>query len=584
MKEEAATAFTVADGEEIGACAQIVPIRKRLGHVVSVSGSQAIVVLDALESSDNATRLGIGALVKILTPISSVIGIVAAMSSPMPASGEDNEIRLIELTLVGEIFGNGPGGHPYFRRGVSNSPALGDTVTSAGPEELGCVYTQPNRTTIDIGTLFQDQSVPARLIVDELFGKHFLIVGTTGSGKSCAATAILHKVIAEHMNAHIVVLDVHNEYADAFGEKSERIHPGNLHLPFWLLNFQELCTVFAGSDTYREAEVQILSEAIIFAKRLKNEGVLPNLYPAITKPVPDRHSITVDTPCPFRLTDVFSYIDEQLGRLERNQETLPYLRLKNRIETLIGDARYGFMFGSLMAEDVMSDVLSRIFRVPSNGKPITVIELAAVPAEILDVLISLIARLAFDLAVWGEGQVPMLLVCEEAHRYAPAEEGDRFVPTREALARIAKEGRKYGLGLGLVTQRPSELDTAIISQCSTIIALRLSTDRDKQAVRANTHEGAVELIDNLPVLGDREAIVLGQGAPMPMRIRFHELVNVDVPKCRHPGFSHAWKISHIDRRMLDRIVSKWRTTGRNGGSRLADPELDQIAQLLAVTH
>jgi DNA helicase HerA-like ATPase len=166
------------------------------------------------------------------------------------------------------------------------------------------------------------------------------------------------------------------------------------------------------------------------------------------------------------------------------------------------------------------------------------------------------------------------LVCEEAHRYAPAAEGDKFMPTRQALARIAKEGRKYGLGLGLVTQRPSELDSAIISQCSTIIALRLSTDRDKQAVRANTHEGALELIDNLPLLGDREAIVLGQGVPMPMRIRFHELVNVDVPKCRHPGFSHAWKSPNIDRQMLDKIVSQWRTTGRNGGSESPNSESD----------
>jgi DNA helicase HerA-like ATPase len=573
MKEEA-TAFSVVDEEEIRASAQIVSFQKRLGHVVTVSGSQAVVVLDASESPDDAKRLEIGTLVKILTPVSSVVGIVAAMSSPMPTSSEDREIRLLELTLVGEIFTNGLGGQAYFRRGVSNSPALGDAVTSAGREELACVYVQPNSTTIDIGSLFQDRSVPARLIVDELFGKHFLIVGTTGSGKSCAVTSILRQVMSDHTDAHIVVLDVHNEYADAFGEKAERIHPSNLRLPFWLLNFQELCAAFTGSDTYHEAEVQILSEAILSAKRRKIEAVVPTLRPSSTKPFPNRGSITVDTPCPFHLSDVLAYIDEQLGKLERRQATLPYMRLKNRIGALIGDARYGFMFESLMAEDVMSNVLGRIFRVPADGKPITVIELAAVPAEILDVVISLIARLAFDLAVWSDGSVPMLLVCEEAHRYAPAADGDKFMPTRQALARIAKEGRKYGLGLGLVTQRPSELDSAIISQCSTIIALRLSTDRDKQAVRANTHEGALELIDNLPLLGDREAIILGQAAPMPMRIRFHELVNVDVPKCRHLGFSHAWKSSNIDRPMLDKIVSQWRTTGRNSGSQSANPEPD----------
>ncbi len=568
MKEES-TAFILVDAEETRASAQIFPFDKRLGHVVSVSGSQAVVVLDASENPEDAKRIEIGALVKILTPVSSVVGIVAAMSSPMPAAAGDNEIRLVELTLAGEIFIKGPGGQAYFRRGVSNSPALGDAVSYAGREELACVYVQPNRTTIQIGTLFQDRSVPARLIVDELFGKHFLVVGTTGSGKSCAVTSILHEVIVDHSNAHIVVLDIHNEYADAFGENAERIHPSNLCLPFWLLNFQELCAAFTGSDAHHDQEVQILSEAIISAKRRKLEGVLPSLR---TKPITNQRSVTVDTPCPFHLSDVIAYIDEQLGKLERRQATLPYMRLKSRIEALAGDARYGFLFESLMAEDIMSDVLGRIFRVPANGKSITVIELAAVPAEILDVVVSLIARLAFDLAVWSEGTVPMLLVCEEAHRYAPATDGDKFIPTRQALARIAKEGRKYGLGLGLVTQRPSELDTAIISQCSTIIALRLSTERDQQAVRANTHEGALELIDNLPLLGDREAIVLGQGAPMPMRIRFHELVNVDVPKSRHLGFSHAWKNSNIDRRMLDKIVSQWRTTGRSNSSESTDPE------------
>ncbi len=569
MKEEATTAFILVDAEETGASARILPFNKRLGHVVSVSGSQAVVVLDASGNPEDAKRIEIGALVKILTPVSSVFGIVAAMSSPMPTSGEDREIGLVELTLAGEIFNNGPSGQAYFRRGVSNSPALGDAVSHAGREELACVYVQPNRTTIEVGTLFQDRSVPARLIVDELFGKHFLVVGTTGSGKSCAVTSILHKVIVDHANAHIVVLDIHNEYADAFGENAERIHPSNLRLPFWLLNFQELCAAFTGSDAHHDQEVQILSEAIISAKRRKLEGVLPSLR---TKSFTNLRSVTVDTPCPFHLSDVIAYIDEQLGKLERRQATLPYMRLKSRIEALAGDPRYGFLFESLMAEDVMSDVLGRIFRVPTNGKSITVIELAAVPAEILDVVISLIARLAFDLAVWSEGTVPMLLVCEEAHRYAPATDGDKFMPTRQALARIAKEGRKYGLGLGLVTQRPSELDTAIISQCSTIIALRLSTERDQQAVRANTHEGALELIDNLPLLGDREAIVLGQGAPMPMRIRFDELVNLDVPRCRHLGFSHAWKNSNTDRDMLDKIVTQWRMTGRSDGSEPDDAE------------
>jgi DNA helicase HerA-like ATPase len=397
--------------------------------------------------------------------------------------------------------------------------------------------------------------VPAHFLVDELFGKHFLVVGSTGSGKSCAITAILQRVLADHNHAHIVVLDVHNEYAQAFGDRVERITANNLRLPFWLLNFQEICAALTGSDSHHDAEVQILSEAIVAAKKRSAGTPTRRLSGKGT-------AITVDTPAPYLLSDLIAYLDEQLGKLERAQATLPYIRLKNRIEALIADARYGFMFRSVMVEDTMASVLSQIFRIPAEDKPITVIELASVPAEILDVVISLIARLAFDLAVWSEGRMPMLLVCEEAHRYAPAQDGDKFMPTRLALARIAKEGRKYGVALGLATQRPSELDTTIISQCSTVIAMRLSTDRDQDVMRSNTHDGALDLLNYLPVLGDREAIVLGQGVPMPMRIKFRDLNETAVPRSRKDGFSAAWKSGTVGRAELEEIVALWRATGR----------------------
>ena len=139
---------------------------------------------------------------------------------------------------------------------------------------------------------------------------------------------------------------------------------------------------------------------------------------------------------------------------------------------------------------------------------------------------------------------------------------DWFLPTRRSLSRIAKEGRKYGVSLALVTQRPSELDTTIISQCSTIIAMRLSTDRDQEVIRANANEGTLQLLDFLPLLGEREAIVLGQGVPMPMRIRFNELAGAVVPPNLNQGFSAAWKNNKIDRNQLDAVVSRWRNNGQ----------------------
>jgi DNA helicase HerA-like ATPase len=546
------------DTPETPARPEIVPAR--FGHVVSVTGVQAIAAMEgsAFEAQgDAACRIDMGALVKIPTPFSSVIGIVSGMSTPMPAGVEEvtHELRLIEISLAGEILTDPRTGKAKFRRGVAHFPTIGDAVMRVTGEELTCVYHQPETITIEVGTLFQDSSVPARFLVDELFGKHFIVVGTTGSGKSCAVTCILDRVLAQHQGAHILMLDIHNEYARAFGAKAELIQPGNLRLPFWLLNFQELCAALTANDSHHDAEVEILSEAILASKRRyfetqsrvrRVEGI----------------GMSVDTPSPFRLADVVSFLDEQVGRLERAHSTLPYRRLKGRIEALVSDPRFAFMFGSYTVEDTMVDVLSRVFRVPNDGKPITVLDLSSVPAEILDIVISLLARLAFDLALWSEGSVPMLIVCEEAHRYAPAA-GDRFLPTRHALARIAKEGRKYGVSLALVTQRPSELDTTIISQCSTAIALRLTTDRNQEVMRANTHDSALDLMSYLPLLGDREAIVLGQGVPMPMRIRFHEIAAHGLPQSRHKGFSTSWRDPGMDRHALEDTVARWRFTGRH---------------------
>ena len=540
---------------------------EHFAHIVSVAGCQAVAVVNTGDFAPvaNQQRIEIGALLKIPTPTSSVIGLVSAVSKPLPNGSNDSEseICLIELNLAGEIVADADTGKQKFSRGVANFPSVGDAVLFADYDDLTRVYVQPDCVTIDIGTLYQDASVPACLRVDDLFGKHFIIVGTTGCGKSSALVCVLQQVLATHEHAHIVILDVHSEYAAAFGDRAELINTGNLRLPFWLLNFQELTTAFTSNDGNHDAEVEIPGDAVLSAKRSYSESQSGRL-----RRYGEAAGVTVETPTPFRLSDVVSYINDQLGRLERVQSIAPYRRLKSRIEALISDPRYSFMFGSLTVEDTMVDILGHIFRIPSDGKPITVIDLAAVPSEILDVVISLISRLAFDLAVWSEGGIPLLLVCEEAHRYAPARKDGGFLPTRQALARIAKEGRKYGVSLALITQRPSELDSAILSQCNTVIAMRLTTDRDQQVMRANAHDGALNLMDFLPLLGDREAIVIGQGVPMPMRIRFRDITSTGVPRDRSRGFSTSWAHPNMDQKALEESVARWRsaTRGRSEGT------------------
>ena len=538
---------------------------RQVAHIVSVAGAKAVAVIEQTSSQAErrTERIEIGTVTKIATPRSVVIGLVTAVSTPMPENTQNRqEIELAELTLAGEIT-VGWDDRFSFNRGVAHMPTVGDPVYMADSGDLRVVYLQPGEAALEIGTLYQDPDIPARVLMDELLGKHFSIVGTTGCGKSSALTCILQSVLDEYRHARMVILDIHNEYPNAFADKAELLDTGNLQLPFWLLNFQELVAALVSTEDTRDAEIEILSEAVLGAKRRYSDAQAGRL-----RKQTDSVGITVDTPIPFRLSDVVAYIDERMGKLERVRSTLPYRRLTNRIDAFIADPRYSFMFGSLLIEDTMTEIMARIFRVPAAGRPITVINLSAVPPDIMDVVISLLSRLAFDLAVWSQGRVPLLLVCEEAHRYVPAGQDTVFLPTRASLARIAKEGRKYGVSLALITQRPSELDPTILSQCSTVVAMRLSTERDQEVVRANTHEGAFDLLDFLPLLADREAIILGQGVVMPMRVRFRNLAVGNPASTGHTAFSNSWKAARFTMESLQEVVRHWRlsTKTKSGGA------------------
>jgi DNA helicase HerA-like ATPase len=367
-------------------------------------------------------------------------------------------------------------------------------------------------------------------------------------------TGIVHRALESHQYAHVLVLDMHGEYQQAFGPRAEVISAGNLLLPFWLLNFQELRSVLTSPDDHYDAQSEILCDAIVHAKKRYADAAAGRVRSRVFESA----SGTVDTPTPFRLSDLTGYIDEQLGRLERPYPTLAYRRLKLRIEALAIDPRFGFMFGNPNMEDNMVDILGQLFRIPNDGRPVTVVELSTVPEEILDVVILLLSRLTFDLAVWSDGALPVLLVCEEAHRYAPADERKGYLPTKQALSRIAKEGRKYGLSLALLTQRPSELETTILSQCSTIVAMRLSTETDQKVMRANVHDSTFGVLEYLPLLADREAIVIGCGAPMPMRIKFRGLPDTCLPGLGQRKFVERWNRPNMDRRQLEETVARWR--------------------------
>ena len=253
-----------------------------------------------------------------------------------------------------------------------------------------------------IGAIHQDRSLAASIGVDDLLGKHFAIVGATGSGKSCATALILRAILTRHPNAHVLLMDPHNEYSQAFGDMAEIIDAGSLQLPYWLFNFQEFCEVLSNVGVnVGTSESAILNEFIPAARRS-----------FLGQSEPTRH-ITTDTPIPYRLTQLIQYIDEAMGRLDRPDTLEPYQRLKSAIMTLLGDGRFAFMYGnSVMMRDNMSKIVMRLFRLPVEGKPITILDLSAIPTEILNVVVSVICRITFDFAFWSDGAVPTLLVCE----------------------------------------------------------------------------------------------------------------------------------------------------------------------------
>ena len=538
-----------------------------IGRIVSVTGSKAIVLLDGNTDGRVRTineRPEMGTLLGIDTANTVVLAIVSALSVPVPAQRDgESEIWIAELGLVGELWKSANGGPITFNRGVTVYPALGDRVRVASKTELELAFCGDIARSVRVGCIRQDASIPAMVRVDDLLGKHFAILGTTGTGKSCTTALILRAILEKNPAAHIVLLDPHNEYATAFSEFAEVMNPRNMQLPFWLLNFEEIVEVLVG-DPNRKAEIETLQELIPIAKSRYSSG-REKQNATLRRGLLDPGRFTVDTPVPYRISDLTGLIDERMGKLENKKDLQPYRQLRTRLDMITQDARYAFMFGQLTVYDSMAPILGRLFRVPVNDKPITILELTGLPTEIVNVVVSVICRLTFDFALWGEGHVPVTLVCEEAHRYVPANPTAGFEPCKRAIAKIAKEGRKYGASLCIVTQRPAEIDPTILSQCNTVFALRMSNDRDQAIVSSAVSDTGSGLLEFLPALGQREAIAFGDGVALPVRIKFDELAKHNLPRSSTARFSEKWQKPVGDENFLEQVVERWRAAGSGAG-------------------
>lgn len=536
-----------------------------IGRIVSVTGSKAIVILDHGDPTRGVSthRPEMGTLLAIDNAGAVVLGLVSALSVPVPAQREgDPEIWIAELGLVGELGKDKSGKAVSFSRGVGVYPALGDRVRIALKKELMLAFSSDDRASVRIGTLRQDASIPAMIKVDEVLGKHFAILGTTGTGKSCTTALILRSILEKNPAAHIVLLDPHNEYATAFKEWAEVISPRNMTLPYWLLTFEEIVEVLLGdTQASRKAEIEILQELIPIAKSRYSQGRGGREPVSVRKGMAEAGKFTVDTPVPYRISDLTQLIDERMGKLENKRDLSPYRNLRGRVEIITQDPRYAFMFGALTVNDDMAQIIGRIFRIPLDAKPITILELTGIPTDVVKVVVSVLCRMTFDFALWSDGMVPVTLVCEEAHRYVPMNSSLGFEPAKRAIARIAKEGRKYGASLCIVTQRPAEIDPTILSQCNTVFALRMANDRDQEIVSSAIADTGSGLLEFLPALGSREAIAFGDGVSLPVRIKFDELPAHALPRSSTARFSEKWQKPIGDMQFLESIVERWRAAG-----------------------
>ena len=532
----------------------------RVGRIVAVTGAHAVILIDADDAINQKRTPEIGTLLRVDTPRSISLCMVSALSSPMPShAGDEQEVRIIEVEFFGELTKDEMGEPQSFRRGVSCYPSLGDIIWRASTNELSKAYACDSDSAIRVGHIAQEPSIPAMIKIDEMLGKHFAILGSTGTGKSCTVALILRRLMERSPQAHVLLLDVHREYAHAFKGVAEVIGPGNMNLPFWLLNFEEMIEIVIGQQPNRESDIEVLRELIPVAKAryMNNQRRERNPLSRQRDPV-EPAALGVDTPVPYRTSDLIGILEEHIGKLELRGELTPYKRLKARLEAISRDSRYQFMFGSLTVQDTMSQVLSRLFRIPVNGKPIAILELGGLPSEIINVVVSVLARLAFDFGVWSAGQIPITFVCEEAHRYVPVDKTLGFEPTKRAISRIAKEGRKYGISLCIVSQRPAELDATILSQCNTIFSMRLANERDQQILRAGISDAAGSLLEFMSTMGTGEAITFGEGVSLPTRIKFDTLPAEEWPKSNTASFTKSWAKEMPEDGFLNDIVMRWR--------------------------
>jgi hypothetical protein len=447
---------------------------------------------------------------------SDTIGVVAeATQRDTAVLGGKTEIavvaprRELRVQLVGSVR------HGRFERGVVSTPSIDQEVHIVTDPEMRTIFQSHAETTLQVGTLSANEELEVFVDADVLFSHHVAVVGGTGCGKSSVVASIMQKAAALP-TTQVVLLDLHGEYGEVFGNSGLAVKAESLKLPYWLLNFEELqdLLVDAREDSAHNQVMQ-LKELVIKTKRAANPGVA---------------RLSVDSPLYFDIREVqagFEELNKQMvlgvsGKDIKGPFHGNFTRLLARLESRLADVRYDFMFTDeqYSSSQRLEAYLAHMLGYGQADKKITIVDLSGTPSEVLGVVVSVLCRLMFDFQFWfGEPTTrPVVLVLEEAHNYVPRTATGRAQSARTSVERIAKEGRKYGLGLMLVSQRPSEISETVLAQCGTFIAMRLTNASDQSYVRALVPDALGEIMGALPALERGEAVISGDAATLPMRV------------------------------------------------------------------
>ncbi|MDY0280877.1 MAG: ATP-binding protein [Salinivirgaceae bacterium] len=584
----------------------------RIGQVLSCSPEAIVVLIDDLKVfEEHKTALQVGRYLRIAQgnndfTVAAVRNVRGVLSQD--AEGKPKWQFHIECQAVGTLVdGN------TFERASVLLPVPTEPAFPADKDTLDKLFAEDADYQFPLGQLSLNKATAMKIHGDRFFSKHVAIVGSTGSGKSCTVARILQDVvgiadekntnIGKQNNSHVVVFDIHDEYTAAFTLQEKqaftlnRLDIDSLQLPYWLMNSEELESMFIESNEENSHnQVSQFKQAVILNKEKYNAGI---------------KEMTYDTPVYFSIAEVYQYIEnmnrEVIGRLENeNQPKLvdgtlvpdrsiyfdatksfvtastakadkatngpfngQFNRFVSRLETKLADKRLRFLlhptkpdkkpFKSEDFEEIIKQFVGYL-----NKANITIVDLSGIPFEVLSITVSLVSRLIFDFCFHYSklrheknalNNIPVMIVCEEAHNYIPQKDDVAYQSSRKSLERVAKEGRKYGLSLMVVSQRPSEVSETIFAQCNNFLALRLTNNADQNYVKRLFPDNSSGITDILPNLAPGECVVVGDAVLLPA------VVQMPLPKpephSRSVSFHKEWKEPWRDVTFAD-VITRWR--------------------------